>query len=234
MGGVPLPGYTHRDSLYTPIEEIETMRNLLILLVCLLALGAVGCADPTKDKPKAAVDEPRPEPEQSADARRFVIVSEESAIGFVGSKVTGSHDGGFRVFEGEILVVDNDPLQSSVNVEIDVNSMWTDTEKLTEHLKSPDFFEVETYPTASFASTQVQQVEDGYRLVGNMTMHGITKSISIPAEIRIEEDRVTASSEFAIRRFEFEIEYPGRPDDLIRDDVLINLNLVAVPAEAEG
>jgi polyisoprenoid-binding protein YceI len=180
------------------------------------------------------VDEPRPEPEQSADARRFVIVSEESAIGFVGSKVTGSHDGGFRVFEGEILVVGNDPLQSSVNVEIDVNSMWTDTEKLTEHLKSPDFFEVETYPTASFASTQVQQVEDGYRLVGNMTMHGITKSISIPAEIRIEEDRVTASSEFAIRRFEFEIEYPGRPDDLIRDDVLINLNLVAVPAEAEG
>jgi polyisoprenoid-binding protein YceI len=234
MGGVPLPGYTHRDSLYTPIEEIETMRNLLILFVCLLALGAVGCADPTKDKPKAAVDEPRPEPEQSADARRFVIVSEESAIGFVGSKVTGSHDGGFRVFEGEILVVDNDPLQSSVNVEIDVNSMWTDTEKLTEHLKSPDFFEVETYPTASFASTQVQQVEDGYRLVGNMTMHGITKSISIPAEIRIEEDRVTASSEFAIRRFEFDIEYPGRPDDLIRDDVLINLNLVAVPAEAEG
>jgi polyisoprenoid-binding protein YceI len=234
MGGVPLPGYTHRDSLYTPIEEIETMRNLLILFVCLLALGAVGCADPTKDKPKAAVDEPRPEPEQSADARRFVIVSEESAIGFVGSKVTGSHDGGFRVFEGEILVVGNDPLQSSVNVEIDVNSMWTDTEKLTEHLKSPDFFEVETYPTASFASTQVQQVEDGYRLVGNMTMHGITKSISIPAEIRIEEDRVTASSEFAIRRFEFDIEYPGRPDDLIRDDVLINLNLVAVPAEAEG
>jgi len=208
------------------------MRSLLIVFLCLLALGAAGCADPTKDKPKAAVDEPRPEPERPADARRFVIVPEESSIGFVGSKVTGSHDGGFRAFEGEILVVDDDPLQSSVSVEIDVNSMWTDTDKLTAHLKSPDFFDAETYPKASFASTQVQQVEEGYRLVGNMTMHGITKSISIPADIGIAEDRVTASSEFAIKRFEFDIEYPGRPDDLIRDDVLIKLNLVAVPAEA--
>ena len=90
---------------------------------------------------------------------------------------------------------------------------------------------METYPSATFTSTEVLQDGEGYRLVGNLTMHGITKSISFPADITIEEGRVTAASEFAIKRFDFDIEFPGKPDDLIRDDVLIKLNLVAVPEE---
>lgn len=207
------------------------MKRVLPIALCLLAIASTGCADPTKDKPKATVDEPTPEPERPAAAQRFVL-TDESVISFVGSKITGSHDGGFNAFEGEIRVVDGDPLQSSVDVTVDTTSLWSDDERLTEHLKSPDFFEVETYPSATFTSTEVQQDGERYRLVGNLTMHGITKSISFPADITIEEGRVTAASEFAIKRFDFDIEYPGKPDDLIRDDVLIKLNLVAVPAEA--
>jgi polyisoprenoid-binding protein YceI len=207
------------------------MRNTWIILLCLLALGAAGCADPTQDKPKAAVDEPAPEPERPSDARRYVIVADESGIGFVGSKVTGSHEGGFESFEGEILVVAGDPLQSSVDVTIDVNSMWSDNDKLTGHLKSADFFDAPTFPTAAFTSTQVQPDGERFRLVGNLTLHGVTKSISIPADITIEDGRVTAATEFAIKRFDFGIEYPGKTDDLIRDNVLIALNLVAAPAE---
>lgn len=207
------------------------MKRVLPIALCLLAIASTGCADPTKDKPKATVDEPTPEPERPAAAQRFVL-TDESVISFVGSKITGSHDGGFNAFEGEIRVVDGDPLQSSVDVTVDTTSLWSDDERLTEHLKSPDFFEVETYPSATFTSTEVQQDGERYRLVGNLTMHGITKSISFPADITIEEGRVTAASEFAIKRFDFDIKYPGKPDDLIRDDVLIELNLVAVPAEA--
>jgi polyisoprenoid-binding protein YceI len=206
------------------------MKRVLLIAFCLLAVALAGCADPTKDKPKATVDEPTPEPERPAAAQRFVL-TDESSIGFVGSKITGSHDGGFHSFEGEIRVVDGDPLQSSVDVTVDTTSLWSDDERLTGHLKSSDFFEVETYPSAAFTSTEVLQDGEGYRLVGNLTMHGITKSVSFPADITIEEGRVTAASEFAIKRFDFDIEYPGKPDDLIRDDVLIKLNLVAAPEE---
>jgi polyisoprenoid-binding protein YceI len=206
------------------------MKRVLLIAICLLAVALAGCADPTKDKPKATVDEPTPEPERPAAAQRFVL-TDESSIGFVGSKITGSHDGGFHSFEGEIRVVDGDPLQSSVDVTVDTTSLWSDDERLTGHLKSPDFFEVETYPRAAFTSTEVLQDDERYRLVGNLTMHGITKSVSFPADITIEEGRVTAVSEFAIKRFDFDIKFPGKPDDLIRDDVLIKLNLVGVPEE---
>jgi polyisoprenoid-binding protein YceI len=207
------------------------MQRVLLCVFCLLLVALAGCADPTKDKPKASVDEPTPETERPAAAQRFVL-TDESAIGFVGSKITGSHEGGFQAFEGEIRVVDGDPLQSSVDVTIDMNSVWSDDERLTGHLKSADFFEVETYPSATFTSTEVRQDGDHFHLVGNLTLHGITKSISFPANITVEEGRVTATSEFAIRRFDFDIQFPGKPDDLIRDDVLIKLNLVAEPEES--
>jgi polyisoprenoid-binding protein YceI len=206
------------------------MQRILLPAFCLLGIALAGCADPTKDKPKATVDEPAPEPERPTVGAAFVL-TEASTIGFVGSKVTGSHEGGFRSFEGRILVVDGDPLRSSVDVTIDVSSMWSDNDRLTEHLMSPDFFDAKTYPTAVFTSTQVRQEGEGHRLVGNLSLHGITKSISVPANIAVEDDRVTASAEFAIKRFDFDIRYPGKPDDLIRDDVLITLSLVADPAE---
>ena len=210
------------------------MSKKLILVCCLMLLATVaGCADPTKDKPEAAVDEPAAEPARPADAARFIL-AEQSSIGFVGSKVTGSHDGGFESFEGEILVVDGDPTKSSVNITIDTTSIWADNEKLTGHLKSADFFDVETYPTATFTSTEIRQEGDGYVMVGNLNLHGITKSISFPVDIAVADDRVTASAEFAIKRFDFDIVYPGKPDDLIRDGVLIKLEVVGTPAGEGG
>jgi polyisoprenoid-binding protein YceI len=208
------------------------MKSLKLLLLCPCLLVAVaGCADPTKDKPKAVVDEPAPAPERPAAAVEFVT-TEASAVGFVGSKITGSHEGGFRSFEGRISLVGGDPLRSSVDVSIDTTSLWADDDRLTGHLKSSDFFDVEHYPTASFTSTEIVREGDGYRVVRNLTLHSVSKSIAFPATIGVEDGQVTATAEFAVKRFDFDIVYPGKPDDLIRDDVLIRLNLVAVPAAA--
>ena len=211
------------------------MKRSPILLICLVLLAVLGCADPAKDKPQAAVDEPAPPPAAPAreEAERYVL-GEGSSIGFVGSKVTGSHEGGFNSFEGEVLVAGGDPTRSTVNLTIDATSLWADDERLTGHLKSPDFFEVETYPTATFQSTAIAAEGDGYLMTGNLTLHGVTKSIAFPAAITVEEGRVTAQAEFAIKRFEFGLEYPGKVDDLIRDDVVIKLNVVALPAAADA
>ena len=93
-------------------------------------------------------------------------------------------------------------------------------------IKSADFFDVESHPTASFTSTEiVARAEGVYTLTGNLKLHGVTKQISFPAAIEVGEDSFSATAEFAINRMDFEIVYPGRPDDLIRERVLIKLDL---------
>ena len=213
-------------------------RFSILLVLCLVAVVvSVGCADPTRDKPRAVVEEavpvPEPVPEPAGVVQKLVL-GEGSSIGFVGSKVTGSHDGGFHSFEGEIQLVDGDPTKSSVELSIDATSLWADNEKLTGHLRSPDFFDVAAHPKAAFQSTEINPDGDHYQMVGNLTLHGVTKKISFPAHITIEGDRMTAEAEFSILRFDFGIEYKGKADDLIRDAVLIKLKLVGVPAESAG
>lgn len=208
---------------------MSQLRIWTIFVVALFLLGS-GCANPADDSTEAVVKEAEPKPAAETVGTAFVI-SDESSIGFVGSKVTGSHDGGFNAFDGEIIVPDGDIEKSSVTVTIDTTSLWADHPKLTEHLKSPDFFDVANFPTARFTSTGIAKSEEGYTLTGNLDLHGVTKSVSFPANISIEDGRVNAQAEFFVQRFDFGIVYPGKADDLIRDEVVIKLDLVAVPAD---
>lgn len=203
---------------------VQTLVLGLIVLV-------VGCADPAADKPQAEVGEAAAVPEAPADlgSTTYGIDPEESSIGFVGSKVTGSHDGGFNEFAGTIELVGDDPTRSTIELVIDTSSLWADNERLTGHLKSPDFFEVETYPEARFVSTSIVPQGDEYLVTGNLTLHGVTKSVTFPAAIEVNPDEVSANAEFAIKRFDFDINYPGKADDLIRDDVVVRFDLVARP-----
>ena len=206
--------------------------RLTPVLALLLLPLAIACADPAADAPQAAVEEPAPatDPAPTAEGTEYTL-ADGSSISFVGSKVTGTHEGGFEAFTGTVRVVDGDPTMSSVEVNIDATSLWSDDDRLTGHLKSEDFFEVETYPTASFTSTAIAaNDEGGYTMTGNLDLHGVTKQISFPASIEMGDGEVRASAEFAIKRFDFDIVYPGRAEDLIRDDVLVKLDLVATPA----
>ena len=212
-------------------------RSLPLFLLCgLFLVLATGCANPADDAPDAVVEEPAPEPapEPEAAAGEVYALSGDSTIGFVGAKVTGSHDGGFESFEGSVSVSGATPEGSSVEVTIDTTSLWSDNDNLTGHLKSADFFDVEKFPTASFKSTEIAANDDGtYTLTGNLDLHGVTKQISFPADIEVSEGGFSATAEFSINRMDFEIVYPGKPDDLIRDEVLIKLDLKSA-AEGEG
>jgi polyisoprenoid-binding protein YceI len=206
--------------------------TVAVIGTVLLLLLSLGCSNPATGKPEAEVGEAstNPAPATAETGDRYVI-SDGSTVGFTGSKVTGSHEGGFNAFEGAITLVGGDPVASGVEVTIDTTSLWSDHEKLTGHLKSADFFDVENFPTASFQSTSIEAAADGgYTVTGNLDLHGVTKSVSFPAAITVEEGRVSAQAEFFIKRFDFGIEYPGKADDLIRDEVVIRLDLVAEPA----
>lgn len=203
--------------------------TLFGIFILALAFGA-GCSNPADDKPEAKVGEETPAaPAGTGDK---YTIAEGSKISFVGSKVTGSHDGGFNDFTGEVMLVDDDPTKSSVKIEIDLTSVWSDHPKLTKHLMSTDFFAVEHYKLSTFDSTKIIREGEQYNITGNFQLHGIVRSISFPASITVEPGKVTVNAEFFIKRFDFDIEFKGPADNLIRDEVVIKLELAAVPAEA--
>ncbi len=166
--------------------------------------------------------------EASAEPVTYAF-TDESKIEFVGSKVTGSHEGGFEKFSGTFQVAGDQPGQGPHKIEIDTTSVWTDTEKLTGHLKSPDFFDVEKFPVSIFTLNSVETAEgaDMYLLSGELDLHGIKKSISFPARITKEDGKVHLDAEFSINRRDFGINYDGKANDLIRDGVVIRLAMIA-------
>ena len=159
----------------------------------------------------------------------MALTAENSKVEFTGSKVTGKHEGGFKAFTGTIDLVNAKAEESSVKVDIDTTSVYSDSEGLTGHLKSPDFFDVEKFPKANFTSTKI--VADSttgagsYTITGDFDLHGQKKSITFPAKITVTDAEVAVESEFSINRKDFGIVYAGKTDDLIRDDVVIKLNL---------
>jgi polyisoprenoid-binding protein YceI len=113
-----------------------------------------------------------------------------------------------------------------------MKSTWSDNGRLTGHLMSPDFFDVQNFPVSTFTVTGIEPAGAQQKVTGNLNLHGVAKSISFPATIQIRDDAVTVKAEFAINRRDFNINYPGRPNDLIRDHVVIKLDLKATPGAA--
>jgi polyisoprenoid-binding protein YceI len=208
-----------------------------LALVSLLAVA--GCDDPAKGKAKATTGEAVTASTTTANAapasvtetaalKTYAFDPTSSKVSWTGSKVTGKHEGGFKAFTGTIKAPDGALEKGSVNVDIDTKSLFADNEKLTGHLMSKEFFEVEAFPKATFASTKVDKGGANgatHTITGNLTLHGVTKSVSFPATVKVEGDAVSVASEFAINRKDFGLNYPGKADDLIRDEVVIKLDI---------
>ena len=207
------------------------MRRSILLLAGLLILCS--CNNPASDKPKAgtaeavAVSSP-----SAAKGEKYSITPANSKIEFDASKVTGSHHGGFEKFSGGIDY--SGQIETSrVTINIETPSITTDTPDLTKHLKTPDFFDVAKFPTATFTSTEIKPAAGGgekgatHTVTGNLQLHGVTKSITFPAKIAAAPDAITVESSFSINRKDFGINYAGASDNLIRDEVVLTLHVRA-------
>lgn len=152
-----------------------------------------------------------------------------AGIQFEGSKVTGTHVGGFSEYDGTVIVPEGDLEQAKIDVTVQMDSVFSDAGGLTEKLKGEEFFHVEKYPTATFKSTSIEETGSEYKVTGNFNLHGVTKSISFPAEINLTDEKLTAYAEFVIKQFDWGIKYRGIGEDLIRDEVLILLDVEGRP-----
>lgn len=199
----------------------------------------LACSDATKDKPMATVSEtpakveaPAVAPPAAVPAGPQVKLPASGTVGFTAAKVTKSHDGSFSEWTGTLTM--SGLTLSGVEVTVQVASISTGEERLDKHLKSPDFFDAPTMPTATFVSTAVRPgapagspPDATHTIEGDLAMHGVSKHVIFPARVNVSPDAVMAHAEFGINRKDFGIVYPGKPDDLIKDEVLLKADLIA-------
>jgi polyisoprenoid-binding protein YceI len=150
------------------------------------------------------------------------------------SKVTGS----FTKFSGKIVYDSANPSASSANAEIDAASIFTANERRDGHLKSADFFDVEKFPTLTFQSTKVVPAGDKLRIEGNLTMHGVTKPVTLEgAFLGAGPDKAGFEATGKVDRKEFGIVWNKVADQggaMLGDDVTIRIDVEANSEAAEA
>ena len=137
-------------------------KTLISALVLTLALPALAAAEPAVYK----------------------VDPDHSAISFSVRHFVSNVPGRFRDFDGTIKYDKQAPANSSVEFTVQSASIDTDNDDRDTHLKSPDFFDAQKFPTLSFASTSVKaQDADTLEVTGDLTIHGVTKRVTIPVEV---------------------------------------------------
>ncbi len=118
--------------------------------------------------------------------------------------------GRFNDFAGEITIDSADPEKSSFALTIPIESIDTNNVKRDEHLRAPDYFNAKQFPNLTFQSTSVKPVEGGFEVAGDLTMHGVTKPVTLTfaggdkvVEFPKGTKRVGLVSEFSVLRTDY-------------------------------
>jgi polyisoprenoid-binding protein YceI len=149
--------------------------------------------------------------------------------------------GRFTTFRGAIRFAGDRPHEAAVEVEIDAGSIDTGNAKRDEHLRSPDFFDVATYPTIAFRGTHVEPAGalrlERWRVAGDLTMHGVTRPVELEVEQTgsdpvlwdVEAASFAAATRISRKEFGIGINLPRDVGLLvIGDDVKIAINVQVV------
>ncbi len=170
-------------------------------------------------------------------AGTWTIDPSHSEVGFtVRHLMVSKVRGRFTTFEGAI-VVGADELASSVTASIDVSSINTSDENRDNHLRGADFFEAETYPTMTYRSTSVVAKGGGYVVEGELTLHGVTKPVTLDLDFEgVGADpwggtRAGFSASGEINRKDFGVDISMPLDGggvVVGDKIKINLEIEAI------
>lgn len=201
--------------------------SLLALTACQSEIDNKPAAEVLDTAAQGAAPDGSTTPNEGGPLVTVPVIKEASSIGFIGAKVTRDHVGEFKNFDGSIEYAGQQP--NRIIFEIEPGSAVTDTTKLDAHLRSADFFDVENHPKATFTSQNIREEigVDGttHRIDGVLNLRGTDRTISFPVKVEKLPDGVRATSEFTINRKDWNVSYPGAADDLIKDEVLIRLDL---------
>ena len=208
-----------------------------IFTIAALILSTNGCKDKakeanTKDAEAVATTE--------ATAEKYIANVGESTIEWKGFKPTGTHNGTINLENGVLNVVDGKINSGTFLIDmksIEVLDIPKDDEyngKLTGHLKSDDFFDVEKHPNAAFEITGLSEAEGKTMLSGNLTLKDTKNNVTFPVTVTNTDDTLTLTSEsFTIDRSKWNVKYGSKSffDDLgdkfINDDIELKIAVKA-------
>ena len=122
-------------------------------------------------------------------ADTYKIDSEHSSVIFrIGHFNVANIYGRFNDPTGTVVYDKADPAKTQFTFEVKTDNVDTDNEKRDAHLKSPDFFDAKQFPVITFKSTSVKAEGDTLQVTGDLTLHGVTKSITVPLTKTGEKD----------------------------------------------
>jgi polyisoprenoid-binding protein YceI len=215
----------------------------LFLLLSSTTLMFVSCQEAPKADTAVATDAQTVT--ETNGALEYMADVAQTKIEFVGTKPVGKHHGVILIKEGKLAVEGG--LIKGGSFIIDMNTLKTDdldsagNADLTGHLMSPDFFDVAKFATASFEITNVASGIDTsikdlmmkdatHTITGNLMLKGVTKSITFPARVLMNDATATADANFNIDRTQWGLSYgndKSLKDKFIRPIVNIGFHLVA-------
>jgi len=149
--------------------------------------------------------------------------------------------GRFGTLSGTVDYDPEKPEASQIDVTIDATSIDTRDEKRDAHLRSPDFFDVEKFPSLTFKSTSVKKTDDGFAATGDLTIHGVTKPVTLEVEGPSDQSkdpwgntRIGASATAKINRKDFGLNWNAALEAggvLVGEQVKISIEVSLVQAK---
>ncbi|TYA57531.1 YceI family protein [Formosa maritima] len=215
-------------------------RFFTILTIATMTVFFTSCKDKAKE---AETTEATAPVEKTEVSTKYIVNTDGSTIMWTGHKPTGSHNGTISLESG-VLTMNNDVLESgtflinmnSINV-MDIPVEDEKHAKLTGHLKSPDFFDVEKFPASAFEVTGIVTTEGKTMLSGNLKMKDTINNITIPVTITKNGDTLDITSEtFTIDRSKWNVQYGSKSffdnlgDKFINDDIELQIKVTSTKA----
>ena len=175
-------------------------------------------------------------------AEQYRIDPGHSSVAFGIRHIVSRVQGNFTDFAGKIVYDSANPGQASVEATIQVASVDTDNQRRDDHLRSPDFFDAEKYPTIAFKSTKVESTDEKIlKVTGDLSMHGTTKSVVMDVEVLgvgTHPRRGTPMAGFEARlkilRSEFEVNSWTDTAGVLGDEVAVTINIEAAGGGNQG
>lgn len=194
------------------------------------------------------------ESQNPISVKHYFIDIESSEIAWIGTKSTGRHNGIVKLRNGFLLLLNNDIVGGEFTIDMhSIEAIDSDEEnntKLVGHLKSADFFNVDSYPTATFVISRVipvsnyvtedieeiQDVMNDYKVsnpthtvVGNLTICNITRGLSFPAKITLTENSVSATSKFNINRKDWNLNWEIPVAEIVLNNTIhLEINIISL------
>ena len=212
------------------------MKKIILPALLAVSLLAAPAYAGNPGAPKATVS-------QKAADKTLKLQPQLSTLGWTGKKVTGQHNGSIQFKEGDVLIRGNQIVGGTFTV--DMNSLKVEdikdadsNGKLVGHLRSEDFFSIDKNPASTFKITKVTPLKgnaagNNATITGDLTIKGITQTVSFPAKVGVKGGVASASGTATIDRTKFDIKYGSKSffesigDKAIMDEFALSFNVIA-------